>query len=655
MGAAAVVAVLLLLLAPLASPPVRAVHHRALFLGALGALLITLVAQSAPRIMGDGGEYLVMALNFARGSAPSLSPDDLRRAAEVMPGDAGRRLVLPEYVGGDGRQDLPHFWFYSLIAAPFVRIATTLGRSPLFGFAAINMLLLMCAAAVLTARASVATALFMAAGPILWWVDKAHTEVFTFSLLTIAVVLVHPAPWWSAVALGAAATQNPPLAIAMLAVVAYGLASFGWKERRVWLGAAGGAAIASLHPLYYLVRLHRWSALNEGVDQHWPSLREFFTVPFDPNLGMFVHDPLLTSAIVITIVIVAMDSRMPLRRMLHGGRGVIVLIAVLFLFSFTQTTNVNAGGTPGPSRYGVWLLPLAIPVLEAAPAGAVWLRVLAAASVFWCAVQFAPRQPEQYLTPTPLAAAIWRQLPDLDNPLAEVFAERVSRIEPSPVPPISTAGCEKILLMGGGETAPWPDRCGAAEIPPVCRSAGAVCYANRSGSSYSFSRAPASPAWIAGIERAKAGANVRKDTPIAAYVLPPDQPPPPAIWLADGWSYPERLPGATPLERTLSWRWMADRARIAVVAGVRSTVHLRIVARAHERTRGLRVSMGEAEVARIQVTTTRDEYDTGVFTIEPGTTYLAFENVDGSAPAGGSDPRRLGIAVFHLEAVSDGR
>src|SRR5260221_8930984 len=258
MGAATVVAVLLLLLAPLAGPRVRFVNQRGLFLGALFALFITLVVQSAPRIMGDGGEYLVMALNFARGSAPSLSPDDLRAAGDLMPGDASRRLVLPEYVGGDGRQDLPHFWLYSLLAAPFVRVATTLGRSPLLGFAAVKVLLLVCAAAVLRARASAATALFMAAGPILWWVDKAHTEVFTFSLLTIAVVLVRPAPWWSAVALGAAATQNPPLAIAMLAVVAYALASFGWTERRVWLGAAGGAAIASLHPLYYFVRLDRW-------------------------------------------------------------------------------------------------------------------------------------------------------------------------------------------------------------------------------------------------------------------------------------------------------------------------------------------------------------------------------------------------------------
>ncbi|MBI3403539.1 MAG: hypothetical protein HY048_19170 [Acidobacteria bacterium] len=653
MGATAIVAALLLLLAPLVTPRLRYCDHRGLFLGGVLALVIALVAQSTPRVIGDSGEYLAMALNVARGTAPSLSPDDLRRAAEIMPREVSAHLVLPEYVGSDGRQDLPHFWLYSTVAAPFVLAATALGKSPLVGFAALNVVMLLCAAAVLRRYTSAMTSLLVVASPILWWIDKAHTEVFTFSLVTIGVVLLRPAPWWSSLALGVAATQNPPIAGAMAIAIVHAFVSFGWRERRVWLGAAGGTAIESLHPLYYYVRLDRWSALNEGVDQHWPSLREFLTVPFDPNLGMFVHAPFLTAALVITIAVVVLDSRSPLRRVLHGGRGAIVLMGALFLLSFTQTINVNAGGTTGPSRYGVWLLPLTIPVLEAAPAGTLWLRVAAAASVVWCTVLFAPRHPEAYLEPTPLAAAIWQHAPAVDNPLAEIFAERVARVEPSPQPPIATAGCEKILLMGVGDSASWPSRCGTAEIPPSCRSAGALCYANRSGPSYEFTRAPTSPAWLVSIKRSQEGVGVRKETPTAAYVLPPDQPPSPAIWFADGWSYIERLPAPNPLERTMAWRWMADRARVAVMAGGPSTVHLRIVARAHEHARGLRVSIGATEVARIQVSPIRDEYDTGTFAIEPGTTYLTFENLDGSAPAGGSDPRRLGIAIFHLELMGD--
>ena len=42
---------------------------------------------------------------------------------------------------------------------------------------------------------------------------------------------------------------------------------------------------------------------------------------------------------------------------------------VVGLLTFAQTPNVNHGGTPGPSRYGLWLMPLAIPALRAMTSG----------------------------------------------------------------------------------------------------------------------------------------------------------------------------------------------------------------------------------------------------------------------------------------------
>src|SRR5205823_4944111 len=65
--------------------------------------------------------------------APSLSPDDLQHAAERFPGDMGKRLIIPELRAADGRQDLSHFWFYPLLAAPFVRLAIGFGADPIRG------------------------------------------------------------------------------------------------------------------------------------------------------------------------------------------------------------------------------------------------------------------------------------------------------------------------------------------------------------------------------------------------------------------------------------------------------------------------------------------------------------------------------------------
>jgi len=101
---------------------------------------------------------------------------------------------MPELRGPDGRQDLPHFWFYSLLAAPFVRAALAAGAHPLTGFTVLNISLLIGVAALLATCVPPAVVLLVAAGPVLWWVDKAHTEVFTLSLITTALLLLPSSP-----------------------------------------------------------------------------------------------------------------------------------------------------------------------------------------------------------------------------------------------------------------------------------------------------------------------------------------------------------------------------------------------------------------------------------------------------------------------------
>ena len=76
------------------------------------------------------------------------------------------------------------------------------------------------------------------AGPILWWLDKPHTEPFTFALYAVAFALFASAPWWSLVAVGAAATQNPGNAalVGILAVAAAAGKTSLLKDRRFWTG-----------------------------------------------------------------------------------------------------------------------------------------------------------------------------------------------------------------------------------------------------------------------------------------------------------------------------------------------------------------------------------------------------------------------------------
>ncbi len=475
----------------------------------VAALVILLVAQSPPRRVGDGAEYVAMAVNLAEARPARLTPEEIRRASAVFGDDQGFVLTMPAYRGSDGLQDFPHFWLYSLLAAPFVRAAFILHVTPLAGFTALNLLLLAAALAVILWRAGPAASVLLVAGPIVWWVDKAHTEVFTFTVVAGAIGLLPSAPWWSLALLGIGAAQNPPLILAFGVTLASALGARGARDRRVWWGAAAGAAAAALHPLYYGVRLGRPSGLLIGFDGHVPSAREIVTVLLDPNVGVLVLDPALALAIVTLLVLVLRREPKRLAGFDHlaaAGIGVALLVA------FTQTWNFNSGGTPGPSRYGLWILPLALPLLADVPSGDARIRALAAVSLVWCTVMFAPRLPDRYLTPTALAARLWTSWPGLDNPLAEVFAERVTGRDPSPAPPLATAGCEKVLLLSHGGQPAWPPSCQAVPAPQACLSPGALCYANRRGQGYAFVPAPSGPAWRRTYERTLVSGEGRSPT-----------------------------------------------------------------------------------------------------------------------------------------------
>ncbi len=465
--------------------------QRALVL-AFGLLLAALVATSAPRRVGDAHEYLAMAMNMARFGPPALAPADLAR----MEKELGRLhfsgvplTTHAELRDAAGHQDFFHFWLYSALAVPGVWIASAVGAHPNYAFAGLNSLLFLGALWVVSRRLAWWFAAALFCSPVLWWIDKSHTEVFTFSLLAIAFALLRDAPWWSMVALAAASSQNPPIAAVLVAVVAAaGMARKGaTRDWRFLSGAAAAAVLALLHPVYYG---WRWGLatpqLIKGTLARWPTVQEWGAVLWDPNLGLAFSAPLLVCTIVGAAVAVASTIRL---RRAGSGIWLGLMAAAVFLLSFAQSTNINSCATPGMSRYGVWLIPLAIPAFQRA--GAVvparrlrWLAPVALGSCLWCAVAFQPRLPERCGTPSRAADIIWARWPSADNPLAEIFVERLSFAEPG-LAPIATPGCAKVLVIDGS----WPVPCRPAPAPPECATAGTLCYANRDGPGYAFAPA----------------------------------------------------------------------------------------------------------------------------------------------------------------------
>jgi hypothetical protein len=502
-------------------------------------------------------------------------------------------LVLLRMLALQSRSTLTFIVAFAGLAGGLAVQAQPRPLEALAGFTALNIALLLIAGVLLLRRVSIVAAVLLTAGPILWWIDQPRPEVFAYSLITIAIVQMAASLWWS-------------------------------------LAAVGAASIA-LGP-------------TEQISPHWPGARELLTTSFDPNVGIFTLNPFLTGAIVIALFIAL--TRAP-RRLFTLAHGYVLFVAALFVVSSAMITNVNSGRTPGPSRYGLWLLPIAIPVLAAASATSRPLRVAAAASLLWSVVLFAPRQPENYLRPTGLARTLWHRWPTVDNPLAEVFAERVAGAEPAPLPPLATPACEKVLTVGGGSDAYWPARCASSPAPPQCREVGALCYANGRNGSYGFTEAPATLSWLRSVSERTARTGV-DPIAIAADGFGGSIE---SVWMDAGWSYLEELPPAIGDSEPTRWRWMSDQAQVGVFTNAPSDVRFRLDTRAHGRSRRIEITVGDAHIATWEVPTTRSVFETGNFRLAPGTSLVRFDSADGADPAEGDDQRRLSITVFQFELL----
>lgn len=471
----------------IAEVSVRKDSRRLSILFALAGLLVASIADSTPRRVGDGLEYVAMTLNLSRGRAPALSPSEqqsLLSEITVLPG-FDRAAVDAPVPGRDGKGDFRHFWLYPLIASPFAMLTSWSGVHVNYAFAAVNLLLVGALIWVLAGQGYLPAAAMLTGGPILWWIDKAHVEVFLFVTLACAVLLIETWPAVALVAAGLAAAQNPAAGVVLLLCFASVLAR-GRVRGIPWLPAATALGIAASAPAYYLWHLGMWSPLSSTVRTDLPGVRAFMTPILDPNLGLLPYAPIL-----------AIAACMGVKDTSRRTRVTIAAASVLLLGVFALTGNVNHGGSPGMSRYALWILALCTPLVAAgceawrARHRVTWQAAVTlsiAFSIFAFRPALADRGGD---SPNWLAKEIWTLWPAFDNPLPEVFAERVSGLDGSALVPAGTTGCTKLLIAGNGRDARWPFPCPPRNAPAYCATAGALCYVNNG----QFADVPRQPAF----------------------------------------------------------------------------------------------------------------------------------------------------------------
>jgi hypothetical protein len=451
---------------------------------AVSALFLLVISlNSTPRRVGDGGEYLVMTERLASFQNPALTRAELDEAKKALAAlGAGFESALLDYpllVGADGRQSFLHFWLYPLIATPGMWLAHALQLHPNWAFTITNIVLLVAAVYVLARVAPSLSVLYALAAPIVWWVDKAHTEVFLYAALIAAVAAIDWFPVAAMLGFAAAGAQNAAVAATYPLFAAVTLL-LSWRAGRLraahGLGAAAGTLIVAMPLVYNWLRLGRAAPMSEYAHLNVPSVFAMLGFVLEPNIGLAPAMPgffVTIAAVVLALV---------LRRQLAPALWWPIVIQLGLLVVWTQNPNANHGGTPGVNRWTLSLVPLTLPWVGAAYTAlprrardAVAASIIATAS--YSVYIHLPHRPERYLQPTTLAQELWNR-GWVRTTAAEVFAERTAGNE-TPMVPIPDDGCGVVLAWD----MQWPLECvpPAGQLPAACAGVESFCLVAQHG------------------------------------------------------------------------------------------------------------------------------------------------------------------------------
>ena len=472
-------------------PPLLPAQRRArpyLLLWLAVALVFLLLSWLPALRVGDGAEYYAMFYAWTAGwrpwttAASQAAYDALlasNKVIDLVPREWFDTVFAALRIGET--TDFNHFWFYSLLAALCHQLVALAGvdLSPHASFLLLHAVLV---AATFSAgyryygwRGVAALGLLLVASPMVWFLNKVHTELFTVCLLALGLMQMQrtryaaAALWFALVS-----TQNPSFALIAGLPWAYRV---GWQWRQPYrrgelLLLAAAAFTVLLHPAYYQWRygVVTPQLLAGGADLGG-NLSTFYIWIVDPDVGLLPNWPLGTAALLLAGGLwlagkhrgaAATDRAAAADRLDATARFVLPLFILLYLlinfFAQSSTTNLNSGGTPGLARYALWYLPLGLPLLLWIAARVRWRSTAGYALGLLCAVLtvvsvvcYDPHQPEQYYKPTLLSLALQRTVPGWYDPPPVVFTMRYSGARDSRAFQLVVGpDCRKTLLLGHG-------------------------------------------------------------------------------------------------------------------------------------------------------------------------------------------------------------
>jgi hypothetical protein len=322
-----------------------------------------------PQKYGDGYEYIYMSESFIQHNTPDLQENDFKIAQEKLT-TQNNFTIFPDshsgfFLAENGKYYSYHFWLYSLVVSPVQSVIKAFHGNELRAFGITNALFYIAMLWVIFYLAPqknrfLLTGL-MAFSPLIPYITWTHTEIFSATLVAMALVFWLRKNYKLSLLLSSLAScQNPPIIIFTIWVgctYLYGIYKQYRETKKFDLFDFAITGLCALpiifSPLFYYINFGTFNLIKHvgASDFGLISFHKFLSYFFDLNQGAILYSGILLFVFIYYVA----------KNLANKNFKNFEFVIMLFAFAILSlTTPVWNHGMSIMIRYWVWTYPLMV-------------------------------------------------------------------------------------------------------------------------------------------------------------------------------------------------------------------------------------------------------------------------------------------------------
>lgn len=393
-----------------------------------------------PARYGDGFEYIYMSESFIQHNTPDLQENDFKIAQEKLKtqnnitSSIGTETAFGFYLAEDSEYYSYHFWLYSLVVSPVQQVIKAFHGNELRAFGVTNALFYIAMLWVIfyfaPQKHRFLLAGLMAFSPLIPYITWTHTEVFSATLVAMALVFWLRKNYKLALLFSSLAScQNPPIIIFPIWVGCAYLYNVykQYRETKKFdlfdFMITGLCALPILFsPLFYYIKFGTLNLIKHLGYSNFDliSLHKFLSYFFDLNQGAVLYTGILLFVFIYYAI----------KNLVHKNFKCFELVIMSLGFALLSiTTPVWNPGTSVFIRYFVWCYPLLAFYIVQNLKYDKCICINAALLINMLGLCFVHNwfnAGEDYLSHKPLSRIVLSYVPSLYNPERQIFYCRMN-------------------------------------------------------------------------------------------------------------------------------------------------------------------------------------------------------------------------------------